>query len=413
MVDASRPGVGMTEPHDPFAERAVVGACLAAGAVPETVREMLTPADLYDPHLREVAEACWDGFSDPIQARTELLRRGVRGQAADGVFLAGLMAEGLPATVQHHARIVRDLSVRRQVIVEAHRALQAAENPSVDPYDLAASLSVQTGVLSDRAVTHVADLTDVHRFLEGPVDYDWLVPGLLERGDRLLLTAGEGAGKSVLTRQLAVMVAAGLHPFTVRQLQPLPTVLVDLENGTRHLRRALKPLLEQAWRDGRPVPPNGLVVESRPAGIDLTRPEDEAWLLNLCEQAKPALLVIGPLYRMHATDMSKEEPARHLTRVLDAIRARHNCALVVETHAPHGGSVGPRSLRPVGSSLFLRWPEFGYGITPAKEDGVFYLRSWRGARDERDWPSRLAWGGPGRWPWVTYSEPGWTAEETA
>jgi replicative DNA helicase len=393
----------MTEPHDLLAERAVVGSCLAAGQVPEGVTAVLSPSDVYDPHLQQIAEACWDGFCDPIQARTELLRRGVRGQATDGVFLAGLMSEGQPVMALHYARIVRDLSVRRQVIVEATRAVQAAENPATDPYDVAASLSVQAGVLSDRIVVRKAQLTDVHRFLEGPTEFDWLVPGLLERGDRLLLTAGEGNGKSVMTRQIAVMVAAGLHPFTARQLSPLPVLLVDLENGTRHLRRALKPLLEQAWRDGRPVPEGGLVVESRPSGIDLTKPDDEAWLFDLCDQAKPALLVIGPLYRMHATDMAKEEPARHLTRVLDAIRSRHDCSIVVETHAPHGSAVGPRSLRPVGSSLFLRWPEFGYGIAPAKEDGVFYLRSWRGARDERDWPSRLAWGGAGRWPWVVYS----------
>lgn len=136
------------------------------------------------------------------------------------------------------------------------------------------------------------------------------------------------------------------------------------------------------------------------------------WLLRICEAARPALLVVGPLYRMHATDMAKEEPARQLTRVLDSIRARHNCAIVVETHAPHAGPIGARNLRPVGSSLFLRWPEFGYGIAPAKEDGVFDLRSWRGARDERAWPRQLAWGGPGRWPWVTYRRT-WTEEESA
>lgn len=400
----------MTEPHDLFAERAVIGACLALGRMPEGVSDVVQPDDMYDPHLRAVAEACWDGHTDPVRCRAELIRRGVRGQATDGVFLAGLMSEGMPATVLHHAQIVRDLSVRRQVTVQALRALQAAENPAVDPYDLAASLSVQAGVLADRTVTHSAALTSAHSFVAGPTEFDWLVPGLLERGDRLLLTAGEGAGKSVLTRQIAVMVAAGLHPFTSRQLTPLPTLLVDLENGTRHLRRALKPLLEQAWRDGRPVPEDGLFVESRPAGIDLTRPDDEAWLLDLCEQARPALLVVGPLYRMHATDMSKEEPARHLTRVLDAIRSRHNCALVVETHAPHGGAVGPRSLRPVGSSLFLRWPEFGYGITAAKEEGVFKLVSWRGARDERDWPRLLAWGGSGRWPWVVFRDSSWAEE---
>ena len=43
---------------------------------------------------------------------------------------------------------------------------------------------------------------------------DWVIPGLLERGDRLIWTGFEGLGKSVVVRQLAVCAAAGVHPFT-------------------------------------------------------------------------------------------------------------------------------------------------------------------------------------------------------
>ncbi len=45
---------------------------------------------------------------------------------------------------------------------------------------------------------------------------DWVIPALLRRGDRLLITAGEGDGKSVLCAQIAVCAAAGLHPTARR-----------------------------------------------------------------------------------------------------------------------------------------------------------------------------------------------------
>jgi hypothetical protein len=393
-------------PHDAFAERVVIGSCLAAGRVLPDIAELLSPQDFWTPTLTDTAEVLWDLTArglpcDPVAVRTELLQRGVRSGAADGVFLVEVMQSALP-TATHHARTLRDLSVRRQVIAEASRAVQQAENPTADPYDIAAQLSAQTLVLADRTTAdRPPDIPSAHEFARGPIEFDWLVPDLLERGDRLMVTGGEGSGKSVLTRQTAVCVAAGLHPFTGDRIEPQRVLLVDLENGTRHLRRALRLLLAHAQQVGRPVPEQGLWVESRPSGVDLTTAEDEAWLTRICQEVQPALMVIGPLYRMHATDMAKEEPARHLTRTLDGIRARHGCSLVIETHAGHGAAGHVRDLRPVGSSLFRRWPEFGYGLRPKDGDpDAMQLIAWRGARDERRWPSELRRGTEGEWPWA-------------
>ena len=223
----------------------------------------------------------------------------------------------------------------------------------------------------------------------------------------MLLTAGEGGGKSVMLRQLAVCAAAGVDPFSGDRHDPLKVLMVDLENGERTLRRNLISLKQHADAIGRPVPLRGLMVESVPAGVDLTRPDGESWLTRLCEDHQPDVLSIGPLYRMHVADVGKEEPARQLTRVIDAVRARHGCAVLMETHAPHAGPNG-RSLRPVGSSLFMRWPEFGFGIRP-EDDGVTYkLVRWRGPRDERPgWPTRLRRGVNGAdWPWCADDDRG-------
>jgi hypothetical protein len=396
-------------PHDEFAERSVLGLVMATEKVPDDIAALLRADDVWTPSLRAVAEVCWDLTErgkpcDPVSVRTELLRRGVRGEATGGPWLIDLLNGRTTAqAAAHHARTLRDLAVRRQLIEQATRIHQQATNPASDPYDVAAAVTAQAAVLAERADPKTnAVATDVHDFLDGEDAYDWLVPGLLERGDRVLITAGEGAGKSVLVRQFAVTIAAGLHPFGGDGFDPKTVLLVDLENGKRHLRRALQGLVEQAAFVGRPLPLGGLRIESRPAGIDLTRLEDEQWLTGLCESVQPELLVIGPLYRMHATDMAKEEPARHLTRVLDSIRARHHCALVVETHAPHAGQgPGTRNLRPIGSSLFMRWPEFGYGISPNPElEATFDLKTWRGPRDERSWPTQLRWGQQDEWPWV-------------
>ena len=98
--------------------------------------------------------------------------------------------------------------------------------------------------------------------------------------------------------------------------------------------------------------------------------------------------------------------ARAITVALDTARIKTDCARITEAHAGHGDS-RDRSVRPTGSSLLMRWPEFGYGIKPLGEcnqNGQFEYACvvpWRGPRETRYWPRELRWGKhDGEWPWV-------------
>lgn len=260
---------------------------------------------------------------------------------------------------------------------------------------------------------------DLWEFLAGEdPDYDWVVPDLLERGDRLIWTGFEGLGKSMFVRQLAVMAAAGLDPFAATEIPQVKVLLIDCENSERQSRRKFRPLAYATVDIRRDVPEGGLRLMHKPAGIDLTRDEDAAWLIERVTAHQPDLLIIGPFYRLHAADMNDERAARRVVGVLDAARTKVDCALVVEAHAGHGEQGIHRNVRPIGSSLLMRWPEFGYGIAPAKNPHgqascqdihpgrercpdavrIVDVKQWRGARDERDWPERLTWGTP--WPWT-------------
>jgi len=247
---------------------------------------------------------------------------------------------------------------------------------------------------------------DLWEFLATPdEEYDWLVPGLLERGDRLILTGFEGLGKSMLVRQLAVAIAAGLHPFSRNtRMDPKKVLLIDCENTPRQSRRRFRPLAATSEHLHSKVPDGGLRLIHRPAGLDLTRAEDAAWLTERVTAHRPDALFIGPFYRLHNANINEELPARKVVALLDRLREIASCALVIEAHAGHGEHGKNRSVRPAGSSLLMRWPEFGYGITPADETGrTVELKKWRGPRDEREWPDFLTWGN--WWPWEISPNP--------
>jgi len=213
----------------------------------------------------------------------------------------------------------------------------------------------------------------------------------------------------VTVRTFAVCAAAGLHPFERAVITPQKVLFIDCENGERKTRKHFRGLEKTARLKGRRVPDGNLRIICRPQGIDLLSEDGAAWLLERVSAHKPDLLCIGPFYRLHHGDMNDERNARLATVVLDHARVKADCALITEHHAPHGA--GPvRDVRPVGSSLLMRWPELGIGIRGASgaeraESGHYMtvdVVQWRGARDDAyRWPKQLTFGvTEDQWPWI-------------
>lgn len=331
----------------------------------------------------------------------EMNRRGTLSRAGGHAEVIRIQGFGFGSIDYALQVIARNARVRRVAAAGIH-ATHAAEQPNADPYVIARRMAEQAQAVID-GIEAEGDITtpSLREFLDcDDPDHDWVVPGLLERGDRLILTGVEGLGKSTLLRQLAVCAAAGVHPFNADRHRPARVLYVDCENGPVKLRRALRPLVHQAVRYGSD-PQDSMHIETIPSGLDVTRPEDEMLLVRLVSSIQPDLFITGPVYRLHAANPNDEEPARQVARVLDRCRAAANCALITEAHSGHGYGGVDRPIRPTGSSLWLRWPEFGYGITPApgctQTDRVVSFKPWRGDREERSWPKQLRAGGT--WPW--------------
>lgn len=226
---------------------------------------------------------------------------------------------------------------------------------------------------------------------------EWVIPRLMERQDRLMLTGPEGHGKSTLVRQLVIMAAAGLHPFTYEEMKPPRVLVIDAENTRRQWKRGTIALRGRARSYGY-YDPDETIRIANTRRLNILDMRDATRLLSWVDEVQPDIVTIGPLYRIVDGSLNDEDTASAALTFLDKIRDR-GIALIVEAHSPHATEKGgDRTVRPRGSSSLMGWPEFGYGLRPDEDASNRYdLVAWRGAREEREWPLALFRGS--EWPW--------------
>lgn len=382
---------------DRDAELAVLAACLSSPLALTEARKHLIGADFDDPRH----ETIWDA----------MLRLARAGKAVDATTVAATVpphikpllvdvvtALALPDNIREYAAIVHAWAVRRRLHSEASEVLRMALNPEVNPVGFAASVVTRfTAVRDSGALEDDMTALTLAELLEQEDDEpDWLIPGLLERRDRLMLTGQEGLGKSYLLRQFAILAAAGVTPWDDRaRMKPIRSLVYDCENSWSQVRRKARPLVQWAQSIGADPVPNVMVeCTSR---IDITRDRDLAKIHRLVDAFQPDLVVIGPVYRLAPRALQTDDEAGPVLAALDTLRDR-GIALLIEAHAGHAvGSGGVREMRPRGSSALLGWPEFGLGMRHIGTEGYCDLVEWRGNRDERNWPERLRRADGFRW----------------
>ena len=407
------------------AERAVIGAMLMSAAAIETAVEIVEPRDFYRPAHRVIAHciAAMHAAGDPVDPLTvadELARHKELDKTGGAPYLHTLFAATPAAAgVAWHARIVRDEALRRRVRDTGIRLVQRAADLGIDPADVLAGADRDLAEAAAHAADGLGDdgSMNIGEFCAAEFGHAApVIPGLLNAAERVIIVAGEGLGKSTLARQVWVMTAAGLHPFTGVRITPRRTLYVDLENPPSIVQAKARPLLDLArqqpgWDDGRAR------IYARPGGLDVRQAADAQRLAAVIKRAAPDLVIAGPLYKMTIDGGERAEQLHSAVAAFwDRMRERHGVALWLEAHAPMAQQ-GTRDLRPLGSGVWQRWPEFGRTLRAAQKDPrELVVGRFRGDRDERAWPERLtrpARGEPWRWPWKAVYPPGTFGPEKA
>ena len=408
---------GAIPPHSPQAEKAFVGACLLWTESRDLLVKELDPSDFYLPKYRDVAEAIAalhrvGAGVDPVTVANWIVEHygTVRLEQVGGVAALIETQADAPSrsSAATHAHTVRDRAARRQMLAALFESRQAVDDLAVPATDVLDDLMGRFARVDVPLLTNPT--SNAFEFLDRNMDYRWLIPGWLERQDRAIITGTEGAGKSIVLRQMAVQMAAGIHPWRRERPEPVNVLLLDFENSERQVWRRLHYLIEMVATSARQLKlgeeppivfdPDRLRVEARPSGVNLLNRADRRWFTGKVAASKPDIIVTGPLYKLHAGNVKDEEPANEIAGYFDQLRAEYDVALMLEAHSPLGNDGGSRrTLRPIGSGLWIRWPEFGYGLRRTDDAGIYEFEAWRPPRDDnRSWPSRVRRGVG--WPWV-------------
>ena len=404
------------------AEKAVVGACMSNPGALRAAAAIVTPADFADTRLGQtfglIAGMVTAGQAvDTLTVGAESARRRKshrggpmwhdRGELQD---IAGWAWTA--ANVAAYAEVVAREAYRRRAATALRSGLlhvEQGQDPGAAVADTqkalreAAEGAVQSGALNMQTLGELLAVPDV---------YEWLIPGLFEKSDRVVFTGAEGSGKTTLCRQIAICLAAGVHPFgnhghnglSPERVTPIRVCVIDVENTERQWRRQTRGIAAAATHLGHRSPADHvhLVCTGR---MNITSDRDLGRVHAVLDDHQPDLLYIGSLYKLVPRAITNDDDAAPLITALDSIRDR-GITMLMEAHQGHAkDAAGRRMTRPRGSAAILGWPEFGFGLDPqdpepgeARSRYVDLVR-WRGDREERDWPETLVRGS--LLPWET------------
>lgn len=320
-------------------------------------------------------------------------------------FYATRVREEFYGTLTYCANEVRDHANRRRVLETVTRARQQLMESSIEVDRIVETVRDDLQVHEARSTSGLTTVTFDEVMATAEDTRPWLMPDMMRTNERLVITGPEGGGKSVLVAQMCLGAAMGVS--TMDPLMPLHeprrVLMLDVENdrlGIKSNLRKVYPYLREMT--GGEVRPDIEWVDI--AYIDLSDPVSRQRVIRLAKERQPDLMYMGSLYKL-APEVPQAVDSQFyaISRTVDQVRAETGASVIIEAHTGHGvGNDRNGNMRPSGSSMWMRWPEFGIAMLPQRGRPT-KIGYWRGNRiRERTWPGGLQHGEV--LPWIPISQ---------
>ena len=346
--------------------------------------------DDFDPGERQelfaiIERGYVDGSLEPAWVGGEATRLG----RPNPNYVASVLSAGFTGgSVGYYASRLRDESAKRHLTAALSRGLNRLNSGEAVADEIAADVQAEIAAmpkpaLSDDDTWTLDEIMGLEITTQG-----FTLPNMMRRNERLVLTGSEGGGKSVFVYQMLTGAAFGVDTFTLEPVQPQRVLFLDVENNELQARSNLDKIVPTLREIAPHAKPEWRSLKRRV--VDLLASKDRADVIRRVVHYAPDILYMGTAYKL--TDVSDEthRSVRAIQSVVDRIRQEVNCTVLVEHHAGHGHMNDRNNMRPEGSSYWLRWPDFGYGMQPLPTDNgrrLMRLGAWRGDRaTDRQFP---------------------------
>ena len=370
----------------------------------------LVAIDDFDPGERQelasiIERGYVDGSLEPAWVTDEAMRLGRPSPS----YVANVITNGFTGSVNYYAERLRDASARRFAVAALTRGLQRLQSREAVADEIVHDVQSELASLPKPASTD-DDSWSLEEIMGLEMEESrFTLPSLLKRNERLVITGSEGGGKSVFVYQMLTGAAFGVDTFTLQRSEPQRVLFLDVENNAFQARANLDKIVPTLREIAPNETPNWRSLKRRV--VDLLATKDRADVIRRVVHYSPDILYMGTAYKLTDVSDDAHRSVRAIQSVVDRIRQEVDCTVIVEHHAGHGTMNDRNNMRPEGSSYWLRWPDFGYGMQPmSTKDGrrLMRLGAWRGDRaTDRRFPVAVKQGDV--FPWVPIYQDEWDA----
>jgi len=393
-------------------ERGLLASVLSNPAALEVARLALDGSEFYSPKHELLYAVCCD-LADAkvtpngINVIAELGKRRKLSQFNNGTDVTDLLSAGSfgSGDVRYHVARIREAAQVRSVRQSYDRLGQMLgqfeDDGDADQLFMnvaGQTIALELAIDATALDAPVPGLQTWQKFTADTGRPRWIVPGLIRANDTILILGAPGAGKSFLSRQVAMCLAAGIHPFYLTKIDPVRTLLVDLENAPDQVAEEAGHLLTKVQLLG-DLADRGHIYP-HPEGFNLRKRADAMLLERLIVQAQPQVLCMGSLYNAYRRGRDDwDTAAEDVQAVLKGLRAKYGLGLWLEHHMPRKDG-DKHTGTPYGGTAWERWPTHGRVLTEVGDgDTAVYLleRTFRGDRGKRTLPPALTRGGELMW----------------
>lgn len=326
-------------PHSLEGEIAVLGSLLLDNTAIDQMADLLAPADFYrESHsilYRHLADNLTDGREmDILLLKDALKRAGELEKVGGPEYLLKLLDETPTAAhARHYALIVKDLAVRRGIILAGNRFMSEPMNGKPTAAILADcrvtvdDLERESGGSAVRTVAAI-DIPST----EIPPMVSLIGPKVLCVGGYMSIAGAPNLGKTYLALDLALRLATGEGgQWLGLAVAPVKVSVLWLwgEGGMAAVKDRLLNLT-----GGQHLPDNLHFHTPSEMALDLSRPQDAARVRLTLERVKGAaetvLLVVDPQSEWSLHDENKE--ASLFLRAINGFRNRVRATVLVLNH---------------------------------------------------------------------------------